>query len=481
MNIRLAALGALFILLQACAITHVSELPKISAPLKWADGGDLRVERGWWASFGDPVLTGLIDEALLHNLDLRVALSRIAEARALGNAQRSSVLPSLDANFGGQRSRSISEIRGQPYLSTGSEPQFVAAYEIDLWGRIAALNEAASANYEASHATHDAAALSVTASVAIGYINLRSIDAQLDLAQRTMKSRERSLELTRVRYKSGYGAALESAQAEAELRATAQVIPQLELAAVRQEQMLNILLARPSGTIVRGLALSALNLRELPATGLPSDLLRRRPDISIAELQVVAADAQLDAARAQLLPSVRLSASIGSVSASVLHGDPFTVWNMGGSVLAPIFNGGRLRALAEASASRRDQALIGYERTVLTAFAEVETQLTAFAKLQEQAVQAEAQRAAVAESLRIAGNRYREGYSSYLEVLLAQRNLFTVEQSLMQQRSELLSAAVSVYKALGGGWESPRLHVNRQGVSPHVISHVSEQSAAENQ
>jgi outer membrane protein, multidrug efflux system len=203
-------------------------------------------------------------------------------------------------------------------------------------------------------------------------------------------------------------------------------------------------------------------------------LLRRRPDISIAELQVVAADAQLGAARAQLLPSVRLAASIGSVSASVLHGDPFTVWNLGGSVLAPIFNGGRLRALAEASASRRDQALIGYERTVLTAFAEVEAQLTAFARLQEQAVLAEAQRVAVAESLRIAGNRYREGYSSYLEELLAQRNLFTVEQSLLQQRSELLSTAVSVYRALGGGWESPRLLVDGRGVSPHVLSHVSE-------
>jgi outer membrane protein, multidrug efflux system len=474
-KMRVGALVALVILLQACASTHVSNLSKIFAPFKLTVGGvSLRVERDWWASFGDPVLTGLIDEALLHNLDLRAALSRIAEARALGNAQRSSSSLSLDANFGGQRSRSISEIRGQPYLSTASEPQFVAAYEIDLWGRIAALNEAATANYEASRVAHDAVALSVTASVAIGYINLRSIDAQLDLARRTVKSRERSLELTRARYKSGYGGALESAQAEAELRATAQAIPQLELAATRQEQALNILLARPSGTIERGLALSALNLRGLPAAGLPSDLLRRRPDISIAELQVVAADAQLGAARAQLLPSVRLAASIGSVRASVLHGDPFTVWNLGGSVLAPIFNGGRLRALAEASASRRDQALIGYERTVLTAFAEVETQLSAFARLQEQAVLAEAQRVAVAESLRIAGNRYREGYSSYLEELLAQRNLFTVEQSLLQQRSELLFTAVSVYRALGGGWESPRLLVDGRGVSPHVLSHVSE-------
>jgi len=276
----------------------------------------------------------------------------------------------------------------------------------------------------------------------------------LELAGSTLVSRERSLALTRNRQQRGYGNSLETAQAEAELRATAQAIPQIELAALRQERALNVLLARAPGAIERGTKLLDMNVRGLPDAGLPSDLLRRRPDIASAEIQVAAADAQLAAARAQLLPSLQLTASLGSIGSSVLHGDPFTVWSLGGIVLAPVFNGGRLRSLAEASATRRDQALIGYERAVLTSFAEVETQLTAYVKQQDQLAQLEAQRIAVADALRIAGRRHREGYSSYLDELLAQRNLFGVEQSVLRMRAQLLVTEVAVYRALGGGWKN---------------------------
>lgn len=177
------------------------------------------------------------------------------------------------------------------------------------------------------------------------------------------------------------------------------------------------------------------------------------PDIASAERQVAAADAQLAAARAQLLPSLRLSASFGRVGSSVLQGDPFSVWSLGGSVPAPTFNGGRLRSLAAASASRRDQALIAYQRSVLVALSEVETQLAAVARQADQLAQLRAQRDAAQEALRIAGRRYYEGYASYLEELVAQRDLFAVEQGVLDLHAGWLSAQVGLYRALGGGWE----------------------------
>jgi NodT family efflux transporter outer membrane factor (OMF) lipoprotein len=260
------------------------------------------------------------------------------------------------------------------------------------------------------------------------------------------------LSLARSRQQQGYASKLELAQAESEYRATAQAVPQLELAASRTEHALRVLLGATPGAVERGTPLSAIALPALPDAGLPSVLLQRRPDIAVSESQLVASDAQLAAAKAQLLPSLRLTASFGTVGASVWHGDPFTLWSLGGSVLAPIFDGGRLRAQVDASASRRDQALIGYEKTVLTAFAEVEDQLAALSYIVRQENELKAQRSALQEALRIAHNRFRAGYSSYLEELDAQRSLFGAEQLSVQLRADLLSAHVNLYRALGGGW-----------------------------
>jgi outer membrane protein, multidrug efflux system len=439
--------------LASCATVPAPVDGDLPVPTAWLGAsGVLPIEANWWRGFEDPVLERLIDEALHRNLDLRQAGARLAEAQALATAQQGAAWPSLDLAAGGARSRSISDVSGRPYLATGHQSQFQAAYEVDLWGRVASLHAAADRGAEAVRMAREAVALSVAANVASSYLTLRLIDAQLELAQRTLASREKSLVLTRSRHERGYASALEPAQAQAELRATAQAIPQWQLAAQRQERVLNVLLARPPGPVDRGVPLLSLAARGVPDAGLPSALLRRRPDIFSAELQVVAADAQLAAARAQLLPSLRLSAALGSVGSSALRGDPFGIWSLGGSVLAPIFNGGRLRSLATASASRRDQALIAYEHAVLTSFAEVENQLAAFKFQREQLQQAEAQQAAVESALHIAGRRYREGYASYLDELLAQRNLFSVEQQVLQLRADLLLTEVGIYRALGGGW-----------------------------
>jgi NodT family efflux transporter outer membrane factor (OMF) lipoprotein len=227
----------------------------------------------------------------------------------------------------------------------------------------------------------------------------------------------------------------------------------LQLAIRRQENALSVLAGAPPGAVPRGLALTEFKLVALPDLGLPSDLLRRRPDISGAEAQLAASDAQLAAARAQLLPSLRLSATLGVIRSSALTGDPFKLWSIGGSILAPLFEGGRLRAGVKASDARREQALAGYEKAVLTAFGEVEDQLASVDELSRQSIEVDAQRVALEETLRVASNRYREGYASHLDELDAQRNLFSAQQTALQLRADELAARINLDRALGGGWQ----------------------------
>lgn len=449
----LAVALAAALALAACAAPPVPPVTPPTPPAGWRhDAGTAALQQDWWQGFGDATLAQLIREALANNQDLRQAAARVAEARALATAQRAAFWPALDAGIGAGRSRSISDVTLKPYLSTGHQELFQASYEVDLWGRIDALARAADQGEQASRAARDGVALSVAASVAQAYIGLLELDAQVDLARRLLASRERTVALVRQRRDQGHASNLELAQAEAELHTGVQALPQLSRALERQEAQLNLLLGRPPGRVARGGGLADLRSCALPDAGLPSELLRQRPDIHGAELQVAASDAQLAAARTQWLPSLRLNASLGHVGASVLRGDPFTIWSLGGSVLAPIFNGGRLQALAQASQARRDQALAAYERAVLGAWAEVEVQLNSHEQQQIQLREALAQHQALAEALRIAGRRYREGYASALDEKLAERQLLGAEQGLVGLQSGLLQTQVALFRALGGGW-----------------------------
>ncbi|MDB5849546.1 MAG: hypothetical protein JWP29_3298 [Rhodoferax sp.] len=458
LRVQLVATAALA--LQACgSLTPSAPATRAPLPAAWQAAAPstearLRVEAGWWRAFGDPVLDELVAQALAHNIDLRSAAARVAEVRALTDAQQAAGLPTLDFGTAAQRSRSVSAATGKPYVANVLQPQFQASYEVDLWGRVAALDRAAEAGLQASLDAQDTAALGVAATMASAYIGLRALDARIAVARDTLASREAALKLARSRQQSGYTSALETQQSEAEYRATAAVVPQLTLLLRRQEHAISLLTGAAPGPVPRGLALTALTMAALPDVGLPSELLRRRPDIAGAEAQVAATDAQLAAARAQLLPSLKLSASLGSISSTALTGDPFQLWSLGGSILAPIFEGGRLRAGVRASDARREQALASYEKTVLTAFGEVEDQLAAVDELARQAVEVEAQRAALQETLRVASNRYREGYASHLDELDAQRNLFSAQQAVLQLRADQLSARVALSRALGGGWQA---------------------------
>lgn len=443
------------LLLAGCAMApQPAPAPTLQVPAAWrtAPGSDTVVARDWWQAFGDARLDALVRRALDNNGDLRIARARLQEYLARVRVAASSQVPSLNLSFGPSRARAIGPL-GQPVEVSSVVGAVQAAYEVDLFGRLASTTEAARFEALSQEAALDAAALSVAANTASGYFNLLGLDAQLALARATLASRERSFALARHQFEVGYSSRLEMSQAEAELHATAGVVPQLERAIAQQEQALNLLVGSSPGTVARGLPLLDLRL-PAPAPGLPSELLRRRPDIAQAERAVAASDASLAAARDQLLPSIRLTASLGAQGHSLgnLLRSPTELWSIGGSALAPLFDAGRLRAQAEIAGTVRDRAVFTYENVVRGAFAETENALAAIDGLRRQLLEAEARRTAAKEVLRVAHNRYANGYASYLEELDAQRNAFSAENTVLQLRASLLAAHVDLYRALGGGW-----------------------------
>ena len=403
----------------------------------------------WWHGFGDPVLTRTVEIALANNVDVAIAATRVEEARAQYRLVDGQRLPSIGVGIAERRERFLNAF-GQPVYQTVSRGEIGISYDLDLFGRLRHTSDASRAALLATEAARDNVRLAVASSAANGYIGLRALDARLIVLEDTLSARAAGLRIARRRLESGYATRLEFDQAEAEYHATEQQIPVVRLAIARQEHALTLLLGENPREMERGLALSALAAPVTPDV-LPSSLLRRRPDIAQAEQQIVAADASLDAARAAFMPTVSLSATGGFID-STLIGDPVSIFSLGGSILAPIYQGGRLRAQADTAAARRDQAAFAYRKAALTAFREVEDALAALTHAGEQEAVLRLQRDALARALDQANNRYRSGYSSYLEQLDAQRGLLTAELALVQVRSDNLTAAVSLFHALGGGW-----------------------------
>jgi NodT family efflux transporter outer membrane factor (OMF) lipoprotein len=439
-------------MLAACAGPRPVTPPEANVvpPVAWhgaSGSGELNAE--WWRGFGDPVLTKVVESALASNVDIAIAATRVEEARAQFGAARGQLLPSVELVAGGRRERFLSAF-GEPELQTAQRAEIDISYDLDLFGRLRNTSEAARASLLATQAAHDNVKLAVASSAAAGYIGLRALDSRLAVVRETVEARAGSLRIAQRRAQAGYATRLELEQAEAELRATEQLVPALQLAITRQENGLSVLLGENPREVERGAALAGLTTPVVPVM-VPSDLLRRRPDIAQAEQSIVAADRSLDAARAAFLPSIRLGAAGGYVD-STLIGDPVGIFSIGGSILAPIFEGGRLRAQADAAAARRDQAAYVYRKVALNAFREVEDALAAFQRTSEQELVLRQQRDALSRALVQATNRYRAGYSSYLEQLDAQRGLLSADLSLVQASNDHLNAVVSLFQALGGGW-----------------------------
>jgi len=426
----------------------------VSPPAAWRDAPaaeNAGIDARWWSSFGDRALTAVVDRALAQNTDVAIAAGRVEEARAqfrLAEAQR---LPNLSGAAAGGRQRDVSPF-GLPREQTLGQAALQVSYDLDLFGRLANASGAARETLLATEDARDNVRLAVASSAASGYITLRGLDARLVVLRETLTARQAALRVIRRRADAGYGTQLDLRQAEADLHATEQQIPAAELAIRRQEDGLSLLLGENPRAIERGAALAALGTPAVPPA-LPSTLLRRRPDVAQAERQLAAADRSLDSARAAFMPTVQLTASGGVVGSSLLASD-IGVFSLGASILAPIFDSGRLRAQQGVAVARRDQAAFAYRKAALTAFKEVEDALAAADRNAQQEQDVAAQRDALAEAYRLASNRYRAGYSPYLDQLEAQRSLLNAELQLVQIRADRLNAAVALYQALGGGWNA---------------------------
>lgn len=453
--ICLASLSAL----SACATPGPRTTPPseaiVAPPADWraeATVANDAVETDWWKAFGDPRLSELVAAALAYNADLGAAEARVREAEAQSRLAGAALLPSVSLTGGVQKARDLDAF-GQPSVTLAAQPQLQIAYEVDLWGRLRAADAAGRTSLQASRYARDAARLAVSAAVARSYVALLSLDAQLATARATLTSRQEAAARALRRAREGVTSDLELRQAEGDLEASAQRIPALELAIRRQETALTLLVGDTSRSVARG-SLSDLVIPQ-PTAPLPSALLARRPDIGQAEATLAAADASLASTRAAFLPQVRLSAAGGGLF--VEHLDPLTVWSLGASALAPIFDGGRLRAQSDSATARRDQAAFAYRKAAITAFGEVESALEGTGRLTEQEEAVIRQRAAAVSALNHARKRYQAGYVAYLEELDAQRGLLATELALSQVREARLQNAVALYQALGGGWtpESP--------------------------
>ena len=421
--------------------------------MQWRDEASRTSEISvtWWQAFGDPQLTTLIEAALAHNTDVLIAASRVEQAREQIRLSHASLLPSLDAVLGVQRARELS-VLGIAH-TTAVQPSLQVSYELDIWGRLRRLREAAQLQYRASEAERDAVRLAVTGTTARAYVSLLSLDQQLYVTQETVESRQQALRVAEDRASLGYTSQLELTQAQSEYEAAAQLLPQLRQAIREQEHALRLLTGALPGAVRRGAGLLAIEPPAVPGA-LPSQLLRRRPDIHQAELLLAASDLNLQAQRDRFLPQVQVSASLGQLFVNSLDYDPVRVWDIGASVLAPIFDAGRLEAGLNIAVAQRNQAAFAYRSTALEAFAEVENSLSAISNLRQQIERAEARRAVLERSRTFAEDRYRAGYSSYLETLDAQRNLFNTELTAVQLRESQLNALINLYQVLGGGWQA---------------------------
>jgi multidrug efflux system outer membrane protein len=455
--LRAALLPVGLLALSACAPNYTLPTPDLPQPTAAVH---LNVAPDWWRTFNDPVLDALIAEAFAASPTLERAVARVDAAQARLGISGSQSLPSLDAALSAGRTK-----RAESTNPQASEPvtlyqaNLKAYWEIDLWGRIR--NEVAAARADLTGASHarDAARLALAAQVAQGYFQLRGLDAQLEIARRTVVSRQESLNIRNKRFLGGMTSELDMRQAEAELAAAEAQVPDLVEAVARAEASLAILVgmspARLNATGPdRGKALDTIPVPPEIPEGLPSDLLNRRPDIQEAEQGLRATQARVAAARTAWFPSIALTGALGGESlafADLFKGSALA-WNFAGSLAAPLFNGGLTAAQIDLASANERAAAAQYRDSVIRAFADLRSAFVAKRQAATRTVALEQAVRALRRQQRLATLRYDNGFSSYLEVLDAERALFDSELALVDARRAHLVAGVDLYRALGGGW-----------------------------
>jgi outer membrane protein, multidrug efflux system len=418
-------------------------------------GGKAAAELEWQSFFVDERLKRLIDVALKNNRDLRVAVLNIDAARANYGVRRADLYPSLGVGLTGQRGPSQTTGQLTTVFTAGIQ---LSTWEIDLFGRIRSLGNAAAAQYLASEEGRKAAQISLVAAVANTYLSMLADEELLVITRDTLGTREESFKLNKLKFDNGAASELDLRQAESLLESARVTLAQLTRQRALDENALVLLLGQPMPTdLPPALSMSEQRLAaDLPA-GLPSEVLTRRPDVRQAEQQLVAANANIGAARAAFFPRISLTGSVGSASSELdgLFKAGSKAWSVSGSLIQPIFDAGRNSANLDLAKTNREIAIAQYEKAVQSAFREVQDALAGRATLGEQARAQLAQANAEQTRFRLADLRYRNGAASFLDVLDSQRALFTAQQAVVQVQAAVVQNQVNLYKVLGGGWTEP--------------------------
>lgn len=460
-------------LLSACAVGPDYQPPKVETPVQWtvaplADTQSLRLN-DWWKTFNDPVLDHLMREAVLSNLDVKLAESRIRQARAEYVGTIAAGLPTINARSNIMRRRNNANIStsgtgtGGGGLGVGNQiidifqMGFDASWELDFFGGVRRAVEAADANLESEEEGRRDVLVTLLGEVARQYIELRSNQQLLAVTQENLHSQEETLKLTRLRRDAGLASELEVAQSEGLTAETLAQAPVYEAIAKQSIHALSVLLGQPPGKLAPRLEAEGAVPTSADAglADLPAEVLRRRPDIRRAERKLAQANAEVGVATAELYPKISLTAFLGLQNTDIANFTPIgKSWSLASSLSTPIFNWGRIKANIQAKEALDEQAFIGYQSTVLKAFKEVEDALVAHA---EETRRIAALRQAVEAqqlSLSLSNERWRRGLAAYLDVLLAERGLFQAQRELVDSQAKQSAQWVALYKALGGGWQA---------------------------
>ena len=443
-------------LLAGCSFIPTYERPAAPIPASYTEtAGEVSAAVAPWQDyFAEPRLRQLIEAALTNNRDLRVAALNIEQARAAFQVRGADLYPRVGLAANASRSPAVTTGSLTNAFSAGLA---IPAWEIDFFGRIASLKEQALAQYLATEEGRNAVQTSLVAAVANGWLNLLADEELLDLSRQTLTSREESVRLTKMRLDAGVVSELDFRQAQSLTQAAKATLAQQTRQRAMDENALVLLLGQPLPQEVRA-SLTGSRLADAPLmaalpAGLPSELLTRRPDIRQAEQQLIAANANIGAARAAFFPNISLTAQAGTASGELSGLFKSGSWgfSIAPSLLMPLFDAGRNQANLDSSKAGRSIAVAQYEKAIQTAFREVSDALAGQATLGEQTEALHLQAQAEAARLQLSDLRYRNGVSSYLDLLDAQRSLFTAQQALVQVRLQQLQNQVTLYKALGGG------------------------------
>jgi outer membrane protein, multidrug efflux system len=425
-------------------------------------------DQKWFEVFQDPQLQDLVRTALKQNYDVRIAAARILEAQAQLGITRADQLPTVSAGATGLNNRFPKW--NTPGCAGGSCQQGTVpanetdinavsaslSWNLDFWGKYRRATEAARANLLATEWAQRTVISTLVSNVAASYFQLRAYDLQLEIAQRTLASRQESLQLTRTLSEGGAGTELDVRQAEQLVATAAEEIPDLERRIQQQENFISTLLGNNPGPIARGLKLTEQpHLPEVPA-GIPSRLLERRPDIRAAEAELMAANAQIGVARAAYFPQISLTGESGFLSQAVtsLFTGPAGFWSFGGSLTQPVFAGGRIKSGVKLSKARKEEMVLTYQQAIQQAFRGVSDSLIGYRKNREFRQHQEELVLAAQGAAQLSELRYRGGATSYLEVLTNETNAFNAELGLAQAQLNELVSLVDIYRNLGGGWQT---------------------------